>query len=135
MAEPGTFRTQEYQNPTSAALSPTVSGGSGGGIGGGIAASAPAAAKEYYDHAEFNYLQSDDEKDKRSDNKKRDATQTLLDTFRAKSSAGKVTGILPVNVTFPAFGPSIYLVSELTSENQFPAAEFSIQREKRGGAR
>jgi hypothetical protein len=71
----------------------------------------------------------DDEKEKK------DATQALLDTFRAKSSAGKVTGILPVNVTFPAFGPSIYLVSELTSENQFPAAEFSIQREKKGGVR
>ena len=66
---------------------------------------------------------------------KKDSTQALLDTFRAKSSAGKVTGILPVNVTFPAFGPSIYLVSELTSENQFPAAEFSIQREKKGGVR
>jgi hypothetical protein len=59
----------------------------------------------------------------------------LLDTFRAKSLAGKVTGILPVNVSFPAFGPSIFLVSELTSENQAPAAEFSFQREKKGGVR
>jgi hypothetical protein len=47
-----------------------------------------------------------------------------------------VTGILPINVSFPAFGPSIFLVSELTSENQFPAAEFSFQREKtKGGVR
>jgi hypothetical protein len=46
-----------------------------------------------------------------------------------------VTGVLPVNVSFPAFGPSIFLVSELTSENQFPAAEFSFQRDKKGGVR
>ena len=66
---------------------------------------------------------------------KKDRTQALLDTFRAKSSAGKVTGILPINVSFPAFGPSIFLVSELTSENQFPAAEFNFQRDKKAGVR
>jgi hypothetical protein len=66
---------------------------------------------------------------------KKDATQALLDSFRAKSSAGKVTGILPINVSFPAFGPSIYLVSELTGENQSPSAEFSFQHDKKGGVR
>lgn len=66
---------------------------------------------------------------------KRDAKQALLDSFRAKSAGGKVTGILPVNVQFPAFGPSMFLVSELTGENQAPAAEISFQREKKGGAR
>jgi hypothetical protein len=49
--------------------------------------------------------------------------------------AGRVTGILPINVAFPAFGPSIFLVSELTSENQFPAAQFSFQRDKKAGVR
>jgi hypothetical protein len=66
---------------------------------------------------------------------KKDATEALLDSFRMKSSGGKVTGILPVNVQFPAFGPSIFLVSELTAENQSPAAEFSFQRDKKGGVR
>lgn len=70
-----------------------------------------------------------------SSDEKKDSTQALLDTFRAKSNSGKVTGILPVNVTFPAFGPSIYLASELTSENQSPAAEFAIQRAKKEGVR
>jgi hypothetical protein len=46
-----------------------------------------------------------------------------------------VTGILPINVAFPAFGPSIFLVSELTSENQFPAAEFNFQHDKKAGVR
>ncbi len=121
--EPGTFRTEAYQAPTSTALAPWR-----GDATGGIAypASSPApppiggpmlAAKQ------------------KSEDEKKDATRALLDSFRAKSSGGKVSGILPVSVSFPAFGPSIYLVSELTSENQFPAAEFNFQRDKKGGVR
>jgi len=34
----------------------------------------------------------------------------------------------------PAFGPSLYLVSELTSENQSPSAEFNYQQDKKAGA-
>ena len=110
----GTFRMQPYENPTSAVLS-LVSGGFVGGI-----ASATSAPKQ---------MLEEERKDKR------DAKQALLDSFRAKSAGGKVTGILPVNVQFPAFGPSMFLVSELTGENQAPAAEISFQREKKGGAR
>lgn len=122
-AEPGTFHSQEYENPTSVAFTPidigtstTVTLASPAAVG----ADSNGLIHGLGDHA---------------DNEKKDSTQALLDTFRAKSSSGKVTGILPVNVQFPAFGPSIFLVSELTSENQFPAAEFSFQREKKGGAR
>ncbi len=133
-AEPGTFRTQEYENPISAALgppppppSPTYAP-SGNVMGGTIGG--PVLADKQLDRLEnFAKLQSPDDKEKK------DSTAALLETFRSKSLAGKVTGILPVNVTFPAFGPSIYLVSELTSENQAPAAEFNFQREKKGGAR
>jgi hypothetical protein len=139
-AEPGTFRTQEYQVPVSAALTPTAweSGGSSGGMAAkavvnGVfvanAPSAPTSAQEFDRLEQFAKLQSNDDKEKK------DATQALLDSFRAKSAGGRVTGIVPVNIDFPAFGPSIYLVSELTSENQFPAAEFSFQRDKKGGTR
>jgi len=123
-AEPGTFRTQEYENPTSAALVPPSGGMVAGVIGGVDSSSAsPASPKQ------FDRLQAYDK------DEKRDATRALLDTYRAKANAGKVTGILPINVAFPAFGPSIFLVSELTGENQAPAAEFSFQREKKGGVR
>lgn len=126
-AEPGTFRTQEYEAPVSAALAPTMMDG------GAVAAAGPMntqSAKQEVDRlTQFAQLQSSDDKEKK------DATQALLDSFRSKSIGGKVTGILPVNVDFPAFGPSIYLVSELTSENQFPSAEFSFQHDKKGGAR
>jgi len=40
---------------------------------------------------------------------------------------------LPLRVTFPHFGPSIYLVSELTGENQTPAIEFDFQRDRKRG--
>ncbi len=126
-AEPGTFRTQEYENPISSVLAPWVR--EGGGIGATTGPAAPEADKQFDRLQQVGKLASDDEKEKK------DATRALLDTFRAKSSGGKVTGILPVNVAFPAFGPSIFLVSELTSENQSPAAEFNFQRDKKGGVR
>lgn len=122
-AEPGIFRTQEYEAPVSAALAPTVM--DGGAMG---PVNTPYAKQESDRLEQFAKLQSDDKE-------KKDATQALLDSFRSKSIGGKVTGILPVNVDFPAFGPSIYLVSELTSENQSPSAEFSFQHDKKGGAR
>ena len=122
-ATPGAFRTQEYQDPVSAAFS------TGAGVI-DIASASPGPIRGEFDRVDKAARISDDK-----EKKDRDATQALLDTFRAKSLGGRVTGVLPVNVEFPAFGPSIYLVSELTSENQFPAAEFSFQRDKKAGAR
>lgn len=120
--EPGAFRTQEYVNASSAVLAPKIGGPID--IGGST-----AVAKQTDRLEQFAQLQSMDAKEKK------DATQALLDTFKAKSLSGKVTGILPINVAFPAFGPSIFLVSELTSENQFPAAQFNFQRDKKAGVR
>jgi hypothetical protein len=124
-AAPGTFRTQQYQGPISAALAP----GGGGIVDIGTPSAIPLQAKESDRLEQFAKLQSNDDKEKK------DATQALLDSFKSKSMAGRVTGIVPVNIDFPAFGPSIYLVSELTSENQSPAAEFNFQRDKKAGAR
>jgi hypothetical protein len=135
-AEPGTFRMQEYQRPISAALSTdeivAAAGYSAtGAVGGPVAMNAPKPAQpqEFDRLVQFAQLQTNDDKEKK------DATQALLDSFKSKSMAGRVTGIVPVNIDFPAFGPSIYLVSELTSENQSPVAEFSFQHDKKGGAR
>ena len=63
------------------------------------------------------------------------ATETLLDKFRTDSLAGKRAGILPIYVSFPAFGPSLYLVSELTGENQSPSTDLDYQHEKKAGGR
>ena len=42
---------------------------------------------------------------------------------------------LPLRFTFPHFGPSIFLMSELTSENQIPAIEFDFARDRKRGER
>jgi hypothetical protein len=130
-AEPGTFHTQVYANPVAAVLEPSDEGGREG-VGALVSnGTLPAASKPFDRLEQFAKLQGNETDDK----EKKDATRALLDTFAAKSRAGRVTGILPMKVAFPAFGPSLFLVSELTSENQFPTAEFSFQHEKKGGVR
>ena len=62
-------------------------------------------------------------------------TKTLVDKYRSSTAVGRATGVLPLAVNFPAFGPSVYLVSELTSENQSPSAELTYQQDKKGAAR
>jgi hypothetical protein len=41
---------------------------------------------------------------------------------------------LPLRVAFPHFGPSIFMISELTSENQTPYVDLDFQRERKKGA-
>jgi len=49
-----------------------------------------------------------------------------------KSTAGRsMSGPLPVDIPFPEFGPSVFLVSELTAELQAPSLEFTYKRESR----
>jgi hypothetical protein len=50
-----------------------------------------------------------------------------------QSRASRPTRNLPVSIAFPHFGPSIFLVSELTSENQTPVVEVDFQRDKKRG--
>jgi hypothetical protein len=56
---------------------------------------------------------------------------TLRDTARSSTPARN----RPLRVVFPHFGPSIFLVSELTGENQIPAIEFDFQRDRKRGDR
>jgi hypothetical protein len=134
--ESGSFRLASYESPVSAALIPSgegngfgagaaggVGSGSGNGIGamGGPATPAPPADLDL----------KDESKSKSPDA----ATKILVDKFRADSLAGKRAGILPIHVSFPAFGPSLFLVSELTSENQAPSAVLTYQREKKAGGK
>jgi hypothetical protein len=55
----------------------------------------------------------------------------LRDTARGSTPARN----RPLRVVFPHFGPSIFLVSELTGENQTPAVEFDFQRDRKRGDR
>jgi len=63
------------------------------------------------------------------------AAQSLVDKFHASEKGSRASGILPVRINLPAFGPSLFLVSELTGENHSPSVEFSYQQDKKAGGR
>ena len=123
--EVGAFRMEPFENPISSALNaPMASGGAAGGIATGTPSPALPPA-----------LSDTDGKDETKLKRSQVATETLLDKFKADSLAGKRAGILPIRVSFPAFGPSLYLVSELTGENQAPSTGLTYQHEKKAGGK
>jgi hypothetical protein len=134
--EPGPFRLDAYKDPASAALSGKAAGGIGSGIGSGVSVGETSSRLTELPLVNSNVLDlikvmggtvltEKAEKD----------TKALVDKYRAQSPEGKRAGILPINLSFPAFGPSIFLVSELTAENQSPAIDFSYEESKKGGAK
>ena len=56
--------------------------------------------------------------------------QTLIDRYRNEGGGRTVRGTLPVNVTFPSIGPSLFMASELTAEGQAPSFDLTIRRIK-----
>ena len=139
-ATPGPFRIEEYEAPNSAALNDSLSPFNRLQSFGKIAGSAlPADGRDSglltlttpgpYTDSLSKAGEKDDSKQAQA------ANRAALDKFREKSKAGKVSGILPIRVSFPEVGPSLFLVSELTAENQVPNAELNYQREKKGGVK
>ena len=125
--ERGTFRSAPYENPVSPALTATnASTGFGAGRAGGIVPPPPPATP-----------QPDDSglKDESRLKRPQSETEALLDKFKADALTGKRAGILPIRVSFPALGPSLFLVSELTGENQAPSAVLNFQRDKKAGGK
>jgi hypothetical protein len=59
------------------------------------------------------------------------AMNELVTRFRKQSGGRAVLGALPLRVPFPAFGPTVYLISELTAESQASSVELSYKRESR----
>jgi len=64
-----------------------------------------------------------------------DATSALVSRLHQTGAGSRPMRILPPRVTFPHFGPSIFLVSELTGENQSPVVEVDFQKGKKRGER
>ena len=56
--------------------------------------------------------------------------QALVDRFQNGTAGGGVVGPLPVSVTFPLFGRSLFLASELLQEGAFPSVDFTFKRAK-----
>jgi hypothetical protein len=63
------------------------------------------------------------------------STQALLDGFRARTNARRAAEAVPVDVAFPAIGPMLYLVSELTGENKAAVINLEYQEDKKGGVK
>jgi hypothetical protein len=124
-AEPGSFRTESYETPSSAALNP--------GAARALEVEKKSPAQRPASQADF--MNSLSNSALVGGNRAQNATQVLVDNYKAKSEARKGAGALPIRVSFPAVGPSLFLVSELTSENQGPTLDLSYQRERKGGAR
>jgi hypothetical protein len=64
-----------------------------------------------------------------------DATRQLVSRLHDGKRMTTPARNLPLRVAFPHFGPSIFLISELTSENTTPVVEFDFLRDKKRGER
>jgi hypothetical protein len=62
-----------------------------------------------------------------------DSTRQLVSKLRDSKRGATPMRNLPLRVAFPHFGPSLFLISELTSENQTPIIELDFQRDKKRG--
>src|SRR6266850_2792615 len=60
-------------------------------------------------------------------------TKQLVSHLRDSKHTTTPARNLPLRVGFPHIGPSIFLISELTSENQTPVVELDFQRDKKRG--
>jgi len=137
-SDQGSFRSAPYENPTSIAFAaPEGDARVSRGVAGGVRSSSGAgiAAVMTPTLPPSPQLSDADLKDESREKTPQNATEALLDKFKADSLAGKRAGILPIRVSFPAFGPSVYLVSELTGENHTPSAVLSYQRDKKAGGK
>jgi len=126
--EAGAFRVEAYASPLADAFRAAdveAGAGSGGGIGAGFSSNGLRGR---------NNGQSLDGQNN-NDNRQQSATQVLVDNFKNKSLGGRGAKVLPIRPAFPAFGPSLFFVSELTAENHAPALEFNYQREKKDGGK
>jgi hypothetical protein len=104
-AEPGAFQLQPYERPSSTALT-----------------SAPQAGEPNAGPLNKKDVQNS-------------PTQALVDKFKARSDTRKTGVALPVSVSFPAVGPSVYLASQLTEEGKAPAIALAYQKERKGGTK
>jgi hypothetical protein len=56
-------------------------------------------------------------------------TQDLVSQYQRANRSGAIAGLLPIDLRFPAYGPSIFAATELTPEGKAPEARFTFKRE------
>jgi hypothetical protein len=120
--EPGTFRMETYEAPVSDAFRPAVVEV---GMSAGIMLDGADGRERLQQFSKLNDPVAT----------QNPATQTLVENFKNKSLGGRGAKVLPIRPAFPAFGPSVFFVSELTAENHAPVLDLNYQREKKEGSR
>jgi len=128
LAETGSFRAENYAGPISPVLTSAVEEPAVDTV------ASAAALKLSALESPAIAMDANAAREQKSEAAKQSA-QTLVDKFHASERGSRASGILPVRVNLPAFGPSLYLVSQLTSENQSASAEFTYQQDKKAGGK
>jgi hypothetical protein len=52
----------------------------------------------------------------------------LIDRYRNEGGGRTVSGALPIDVSFPTIGPSLFMAAELTAESSAPSIDLSVRR-------
>lgn len=118
-AEPGAFRGEPYTPPSSPVLSGNVP----------VSAARGTAPASGIRESQAQMMQQ------ASGLSAQNATQTLIDEYRERSDRARKSVVAPIRVSFPAVGPSLFLVSELTAENQPPTVTLNYQKDRKASAR
>ena len=127
-SEAGSFHVESYANPLTAVLTTGVAEPAVDSV---VAPPAASAVASYNAPLPVDNTSSAGQLKEEA----KHSAQTLVDKFHASERGSRAAGILPVRVNLPIFGPSLYLVSELTSENQAASAEFTFQQDKKAGGK
>jgi hypothetical protein len=116
--QPGAFRIESDPGVFAEALrvvSGTAAAGTGAGMrGGSEAAASPAPAGLQAPHLVLPERESQ--------------VRQLIDRYRNEGGGRAIAGTLPVDVTFPTIGPSLFMAAELTAESAAPAIDLAIRR-------
>jgi hypothetical protein len=132
-SETGSFRVEPYEGPASEALNPPAQYDVRAVSATGAATSQPEPVPNAGNTPSTGAALST--MSVMSTDKAQSENQRLVDDFKKTISGGKAVGILPIKVSFPSLGPSLFMVSQLTAENQAPSAELNYQHEKKAGGR
>ena len=120
--EPGPFRLEPYADPQNDVLRRAGGGGFGagagtamgravGGVAGGVAGGMVGPAPAVREKAAEQEMQD------------------LVSQYQRSNRSGAIAGLLPIDLRFPAYGPSIFVATELTPEGKAPEARFTFKRE------
>ena len=131
---PGTFRVDEEapMTPALAMLDAVEGFGSGSGYGTGVSGGVGAAyrAGAGLEASPLQQAMAADARARREeDRKSADEMRGLVDRFQKENRGARAPGVVPVRMTLPHVGTSLYLVSELTPERVAPEAIFTYKRE------